>query len=467
MDAKSIIKTYQCKNHPKEAIQRVCAEIGCETSLLCIECILSSHSGTHKESLSTISEFVEKASKHYESLRRIKCAEDAPPTEFTDFLSREDENLAKLSQHIEKEKLLVDQAVTEILNEFTLLCHKTKEEIFKNLDNQVGNLKANYKYYRGKLNKFYSKNDEDSLNPSKDDLLDQLNRTSRLEEFEYIVKNIKDDMAEAKLTEGSFDQKITQIKNSIKEMADTLKTQSTGLPRVNFTVESSFEELIKGHKEINLPYFDDAFYLQNNIIEFNMANIVIIDSKILKSFEQATLLKKWISNGSVKFKLLYRGTRDGFTSTSFHKKCDKAKPTLTLVHNDQNKIFGGFTDQDWTITSNYKVTENAFLFSVTEKEKYPLKSGGSTYASYAYSNYMPTFGGGHDLYLCENCNTSNANYANFNYSYDSHGKSRETLTGAYNFTVKELEIFQVDFTGDLLLGNGKKGVIKGMKKLLS
>jgi len=248
-------------------------------------------------------------------------------------------------------------------------------------------------------------------------------------------------------------------------MAENLNTQASTLPKINFMVESSFEDLVKGFKELSLPYFDEAFYVQNGISEFNMANLVTIDSKILKSMDQASMLKKWISNGSVKFKLLYRGSRDGYTSTAFHKKCDKAKPTITLVHNDQNKIFGGFTDQDWTITSNYKQTDNAFLFSISEREKYPLKAGGNVYGSYAYSNYLPTFGGGHDLHLCENCNTSNASYANFNYSYDSHGKSREQLTGAYNFLVKELEVFQVDFTGDLLLGNGKKGIIKGLKKL--
>jgi len=196
-----------------------------------------------------------------------------------------------------------------------------------------------------------------------------------------------------------------------------------------------------------------------------MANLVSIDSKILKGLEQASMLKKFISNGSVKFKLLWRASKDGFTSSAFHKKCDKYKPTVTLVLNDQNKIFGGFTDQDWTITSNYKVTDNAFLFSITEREKYPLKSGGNIYASYAYSNYLPTFGGGHDFYLCENCNNVNSSYANFGYSYDAKGKIRETLTGAYNFTVKEIEVFYVEFSGDLLLGDGKKGILKGLKKL--
>jgi len=67
------------------------------------------------------------------------------------------------------------------------------------------------------------------------------------------------------------------------------------------------------------------------MFEFTMGNVALIDSKILKSADQALLLKKWISNGTVRFKLLWRGTRDGFTSTAFHAKCDKYKPTITLA----------------------------------------------------------------------------------------------------------------------------------------
>jgi len=62
-----------------------------------------------------------------------------------------------------------------------------------------------------------------------------------------------------------------------------------------------------------------------------MGNIALIDSKILKGADQALMLKKWVSTGSVKFKLLWRGSRDGFTSQVFHAKCDKYKPTMTVV----------------------------------------------------------------------------------------------------------------------------------------
>jgi len=196
----------------------------------------------------------------------------------------------------------------------------------------------------------------------------------------------------------------------------------------------------------------------NPINEFTLSNVVLIDSKIVKNSEHASLLKKWISNGMVRFKLLYRGSRDGFTAASFHKKCDKAKPTLTVIlSNVNNKIFGGFTDTDWTVTNNYKSTTGTFVYSLNEKEKYNLKPNMQQYAMYSNTSYLATFGGGFDFYLCDNCNTSSASYSNFGHSYETKGKAKETLAGAYNFTVKEVECFQVDYSGELQIqGHNKK-----------
>jgi len=102
------------------------------------------------------------------------------------------------------------------------------------------------------------------------------------------------------------------------------------------------------------------------------------------------------------------------------------------------------------------------LYSISNKEKYFIKQSntqGTNHATYTNANYLPTFGGGHDLYLAENCNQNSSSYANFNYSYDSNGKSRDDLTGAYNFQLKELEMFHVEYTGTLLTNPKKKWVM--------
>jgi len=250
---------------------------------------------------------------------------------------------------------------------------------------------------------------------------------------------------------------MSAIKGALKEMATTLKLQAGTLPQVEYTAEGSLDELLKEFKATNNPFLQDNFSVRNAMFEFTMGNVAIIDSKILKTAEQALLIKKWISNGTVRFKLLWRASRDGFTSTAFHAKCDKFKNTVTLVTANTGKVFGGFTDQDWNNTSNYKQTSNAFIFSITNKEKYFMKkdSNQSATATYCYSNYLPTFGGGHDFYLCEGCDKVNSSYANFGHSYDTKGRARDDLSGSYNFTVKEIELYHVEYTGQLLTDSKK------------
>jgi len=60
------------------------------------------------------------------------------------------------------------------------------------------------------------------------------------------------------------------------------------------------------------------------------------------------------------------------------------------------------------------------------------------------------------VYLAENCDKNSTSYANFNYSYDSKGRARDDLTGSYNFQVKELEVYHVEYTGQLLTDPKKK-----------
>jgi len=73
----------------------------------------------------------------------------------------------------------------------------------------------------------------------------------------------------------------------------------------------------------------------------------------------------------------------------------------------------------------------------------------NSYSCYDGSNYGPTFGGGHDLYLCDNCNIYNSNYSNLGHSYNLNGyvygstQIKNFLAGSYNFMVSEIEIFKL------------------------
>ena len=70
------------------------------------------------------------------------------------------------------------------------------------------------------------------------------------------------------------------------------------------------------------------------------------ESEILTQEHAKTLL------GMVPYKmggwrLLFRASRDGFAAESFHSKCDRKGPTLTVVRSG-SFIFGGFTEAAWS-----------------------------------------------------------------------------------------------------------------------
>jgi hypothetical protein len=47
------------------------------------------------------------------------------------------------------------------------------------------------------------------------------------------------------------------------------------------------------------------------------------------------------------FKLLWRGSRDGFSALAFHRRCDGHTNTLTVILDTHGSIFGGFTPVSW------------------------------------------------------------------------------------------------------------------------
>ena len=70
------------------------------------------------------------------------------------------------------------------------------------------------------------------------------------------------------------------------------------------------------------------------------------ESWILTNEEHRSVLTGWLSSQEGKWRLLFRGSRDGFQAQTFHSKCDKKGPTVTIMKSG-NYIFGGFTEKSW------------------------------------------------------------------------------------------------------------------------
>jgi hypothetical protein len=103
------------------------------------------------------------------------------------------------------------------------------------------------------------------------------------------------------------------------------------------------------------------------------------------------------------FQLLWRGSRDGFQSSVFHRLCDGHANTLTIILDNNGNIFGGFAAVPWQ--RNQKLTPNipdpsnrGFLFTLQNPVGippmlFPLKPDLKDYALYYDSNAGPCFGG--------------------------------------------------------------------------
>ena len=106
-------------------------------------------------------------------------------------------------------------------------------------------------------------------------------------------------------------------------------------------------------------------------------------------------------------------------------------------------------DADSTSTGHggFRSTDKAFIYSLCNKEGLrPFKSIAKTpsQAIFLNSEYGPTFGGGHDIYIADKANGNGNSYAQLGSSYNipSGVKDRKTiLAGSFRFTPDEVEVF--------------------------
>jgi hypothetical protein len=179
------------------------------------------------------------------------------------------------------------------------------------------------------------------------------------------------------------------------------------------------------------------------------------ESEILTDVKQSIeLLKVCEFSPNDSWSLLYRGTRDGFGAKDFHSKCDGHSNTLTILKAKQSEfIFGGFTTAYWNSSSECGYDEDAFIFSLTNKDNKPVKMKIDPYIHhYAIdcdSSSGPSFGG--DICIANNANATIDSFSNLggyypHPQYEYGTKEAETfLAGSKYFQLDEIEIYQIEY----------------------
>ena len=170
--------------------------------------------------------------------------------------------------------------------------------------------------------------------------------------------------------------------------------------------------------------------------------IVGIEKNIIKNpnelEEISTRIQKILNKKNVKYKLLYKASADGDTSTKFHEKCDNVTNTLILIKASGDKRFGGFTTRSWEGDNVNKVDNDCFIFSIDKMKIYEIIKGKN--AIKCDPDLGPVFI--NQIKLLDKCFTQGG-------TTNKKGKTFRTLEdfeitgGAEKFGVREVEVYQV------------------------
>ena len=197
------------------------------------------------------------------------------------------------------------------------------------------------------------------------------------------------------------------------------------------------ENADQGNYNIDMNNLEEE---QSNDQEEKFPNGII--KNIIKEYEEIDFVVNKISekfNGS-RFKLLYKGSRDGDGAADFHSRCDEAEKTLTIVEDNYGNRFGGFTTQDWGGEYMQKKDDDAFIFSIHKSKIYEVIPEQNAIG--CYPNFGPVFFGCqiriYDNFLSKG-GTTYKKGLNYRTTEDF-----ELTNGNQNFGVREIEVYEVE-----------------------
>ncbi|GES99164.1 BTB/POZ protein [Rhizophagus clarus] len=133
------------------------------------------------------------------------------------------------------------------------------------------------------------------------------------------------------------------------------------------------------------------YQLDSTLIESN--HIPIFSSWIDKK-DSSHYNKKYIPYD---FKLLYRSSRDGNDTDSFHRNCDNKGATIWIAKiKNSEQLIGGYNPLDWDVSYTWKTTADSFLFNFTNGNNILTAKmsyvNSTNLAVFCGSGYGPTMG---------------------------------------------------------------------------
>jgi hypothetical protein len=223
-----------------------------------------------------------------------------------------------------------------------------------------------------------------------------------------------------------------------------------------------YEKLLKPqlYEELLDSYLDPDSEPNDNILTPRSRNTDgIIDSRIV-NLNIVSIISRWIDKADIKskfahirelylpyeFKLLLRGSRDGFTPKRFHELCDNIPRTVTFIKvKETEEIIGGYNPLIWESHKDggkWGIAKDSFIFSFKSKDNIedPILSHvkNMNHALYFHDGYGPTFDGDLLIYVKEE--NGNEEYNSHNCKQVSYEKK---ITDVDKFLMEDYEVFQI------------------------
>ncbi|PKY27038.1 hypothetical protein RhiirB3_415723, partial [Rhizophagus irregularis] len=168
----------------------------------------------------------------------------------------------------------------------------------------------------------------------------------------------------------------TFSKDDFNVLKNTLQQLIPFIEFTNLTPKEFSDEVLPYKKVLPKELYKDLLNIFLNSHPDSRPNdkskiIQNIDSKIITP-QHAALISNWIdklnitnkSTSLYEFKLILRGSRDGFEPNKFHEICDDRSCTITIIKvKFNNQILGGYNPIEWKSDRSYSATKDSFIFS--------------------------------------------------------------------------------------------------------
>ena len=257
--------------------------------------------------------------------------------------------------------------------------------------------------------------------------------------FIFYVLNENKEQKENKLKLEKINEDKKAVNDNMLNDIKQLKIENKNLKNENELYKNKIVDLEQKIKDIlkeNLKNYDIISEIDSKIIDIN--DIKFIEKYLINRITKQVL--------TIKYNLLYRGSKDGYKAKNFHHNCDKKKPTLTIIKSSTNHRFGGFTEQSWEQDANdYIKDDNAFCFSIDKKKIYEIKKGENAICTKITKGPNFLSKGWSIINIVDDCNINESNTCKKDECfYNNYSEDYEINGGIKQFTVDEIEVYEID-----------------------